>query len=68
MGDTFDIRVDGMGCQGCVTAVEKAIGAIDPKAQVGVDLKTGIVHIEGASLTRTQAAAAIVAAGYDLAA
>jgi len=38
-------QVSGMSCAHCVTAVQNAIQAVDPKAQVTVDLETGHVDV-----------------------
>jgi copper chaperone len=58
------MKVDGMTCQGCVTAVTKAIQRLDPGARVDVDLEHGRVHV----VTKAQSvevARALDAAGYE---
>jgi len=60
---TIELEVAGMSCGHCARAVERAITARDPAAQVTVDLAGGLVRIEG-TLTRAAAAEAIAAEGY----
>lgn len=67
MAENIVIKVDGMGCQGCVAAVEKATRAVSPEAKVAVDLATGLVTIAGSNAAREAFAAAIAKAGYDIA-
>ena len=38
-------QVAGMSCSHCVTTVQNAVQAVDPKAQVTVDLETGHVDV-----------------------
>jgi copper chaperone len=64
------IKVEGMGCQKCVTAVEGAIRRLDPGATVAVDLASGAVSVvvaDGETLpARAVLEAAIEDAGYDV--
>jgi len=58
------MQVEGMTCQGCVTAVTKAIRRLDPGASVDVDLDHGRVHV----MTQAQSvdvAQALNQAGYE---
>jgi copper chaperone len=58
------MQVEGMTCQGCVTAVTKAIRRLDPSASVDVDLDHGRVHV----MTQAQSvdvAQALNQAGYE---
>lgn len=55
--------VDGMTCGHCVRAITRAVQALDPAAQVAVDLDARSVDVQ-ADLPAEQVAAAIVAAGY----
>lgn len=59
-------QVQGMSCQHCVKAVERAIRALDADARVHVDLASGRVEIESA-LPREALAAAIREEGYTVA-
>ncbi len=38
-------QVEGMSCGHCVSAVQNAVQAVDPAAQVTVDLPTGHVDV-----------------------
>lgn len=63
----IELKVEGMACSGCVDSVTKAVTAIAPEAKVSIDLPTGKVKIEGAP-SRAVVEAAIIKAGYDVAA
>lgn len=56
-------KVDEMSCGHCEAAVKRAILAIDPMAQVTVDLASGRVEIESSG-PADPLIAAIEAAGY----
>ena len=57
--------VDGMTCGHCVRAITRAVQALDPAAQVAVDLDARTVDVQ-TGLPAEQVAAAIVAAGYSV--
>lgn len=59
--------VQGMSCGHCVKAVTKAVQALDPQAQVQVDLPSQQVEVESQQ-PREVIAAAIVDQGYTVAA
>ena len=61
------LKVDGMACSGCASAVENAVKKVAPEAGVSVDLAAGTVAITGAP-TRAIVEAAIIKAGYEVAA
>lgn len=56
-------QVQGMSCGHCVASVENAVWAVDPQAQVRVDLPAGRVEV-ASSQARDALTAAIQAAGY----
>lgn len=58
-------NVDGMNCAHCERAITRALRAIDPAAQVTVDLTGGTVAVEGA-ISAEQARAAIEDEGYTV--
>jgi copper chaperone len=58
------MQVEGMTCQGCVTAVTKAVQRLDPSATVDVDLDHGRVHIT-TNAQSLEVAQALNAAGYE---
>lgn len=66
MSDVIVINVDGMGCQSCVNAVQKAVNGVAPEAAVEVDLGAGQVQISNTTLPTGALKAAIEAAGYDI--
>jgi copper chaperone len=57
------LAVDGMTCGHCVRAITRAVQALDPAAQVAVDLDARSVDVQ-TDLPAEQVVAAIVAAGY----
>lgn len=58
-------HVDGMSCGHCEKAVRSAIQTLQADAVVNIDLASGKVRIEAASLSTPQILAAIEDAGYD---
>ena len=58
-------RVEGMSCAHCERAITQALRAIDPAAQVTVDVAGGTVAFEGA-INADQARAAIEDEGYTV--
>lgn len=60
-------QVKGMSCGHCVRAVTQAVQALDPQAQVTVDLPTGQVTVNS-KLSRAATAAAISEEGYEVSA
>ena len=59
----IELRVEGMTCGHCVSAVTRAVKAVDPEADVQVDLGTGRVHVTGRS-SADILGKAIAEAGY----
>lgn len=59
-------KVEGMTCGHCIDAVTRALRALDPSAQVQIDLGNGVVRAEGL-FSEEQAAQAIRAEGYSVA-
>lgn len=66
MGSAIEIKVDGMGCQKCVTSVEAAIKRVDPAARVEVDLAGKRVRVADTAAPQAKLEAAIEDAGYDV--
>lgn len=64
MHQTF--QVSGMRCGHCRASITDAIGAIDPRAQVVVNLETGEVTVTGSTLSPGQIAAAIEELGFGV--
>jgi copper chaperone len=44
---TTEIKVTGMSCQHCVSAVTRALGSVPGATGVQVDLATGLARVEG---------------------
>ncbi len=64
MNQTFDVQ--GMTCSHCERAVTQAIQAVDPQAQVKVNLGANRVEVQSDQL-REVLANAITAEGYQVA-
>jgi copper chaperone len=60
-------QVQGMSCGHCVSAVTQAVKAVDPQAEVQVDLATGKVEVQSEA-ARADLASAIQEEGYQVAA
>ena len=58
-------QVAGMSCGHCVAAIEEALQALDPAAQVQVELARGQVEVDSEQ-SREALAAAIADAGYTI--
>lgn len=59
----FRLNVEGMSCGHCVGAVTRAVHAVDPKAEVRVDLTARTVEAT-TNAGRDAVAEAITNAGY----
>lgn len=57
-------KVDDMTCGHCVSSITKAVQAMDPNAQVTVDLAAHRVQIDSTLADETQQRDAIREAGY----
>lgn len=66
MSEAIVIKVEGMGCQSCVSAVQKAVSAVAPQAQVSVDLGAGEVSVLHSPVPLSILKSAIEGAGYDV--
>lgn len=61
----YELKVEGMSCGHCVSAVTKSVQAVDAAAKVEVDLPTQKVLIDSsASLENIKAA--VIDAGYEV--
>jgi copper chaperone len=65
MNQVFDVQ--GMSCGHCERAVTQAVKAVDPAAQVKVDLGSGKVEVQSGQ-PREAIARAIAEEGYTVAA
>jgi copper chaperone len=57
-------RIEDMTCGHCASTITQAVKAVDPQAQVRVDLGSHLVQIEPATGTAAALQAAIDEAGY----
>lgn len=58
-------KVSGMSCGHCVRSITQAVQALDPAAEVQVELAEGEVRV-ASQQSPEQLAAAIRAAGYEV--
>ena len=42
----YELKVDGMTCGGCASAISKTLKALDPAAEVNVDLPSKKVQVK----------------------
>ena len=61
----LSLKVSGMTCGGCITAVTKTIQFQDPQARVEVDLASQMVSLD-TSLSAAQASQIITDAGFPV--
>jgi copper chaperone len=59
----IELRIEGMTCGHCVSAVTRAVKTVDPEANVQVDLGTGRVRVDSRS-SADALGKAIAEAGY----
>ncbi len=59
-------RVDGMECGGCSRSITAAIRAVEPAADVAVDLPAGTVRVTGAGDDDGPLVRAIEDAGFTV--
>jgi copper chaperone CopZ len=65
MAEKFELVVEGMGCEGCVAAVEKALRAVPGVRSVRVDLAAGRATVEQEGADPAALLRAVEKAGYD---
>ena len=56
-------QVENMSCGHCITTITRALKALDPAAEVAVDLAAGTVDVQG-RMAAAQAAAAMAGEDY----
>ena len=62
--ETIELKVDGMTCQNCARHVKEALLAVPDVTQVEVDLKAGLVRVQGRTLAADALRRAVTEAGY----
>ncbi len=65
--DTVTLKVPGMSCAHCETAVKTEVATVAGVDTVDVDLESKDVHVVGSGLDHADIVAAILEAGYDVA-
>lgn len=65
MTERIELVIEGMGCEGCVAAVEKALRAVPGVRTVAVDLEAGRAAVEHDGTDPTALVRAVEKAGYD---
>lgn len=64
---TSVLKVEGMSCDHCITAIKKTVGAIQGVENIDIDLKGGIVSVQhGDGINVEQLKEAVQGAGYDV--
>jgi copper chaperone len=64
--DTMTLKVPGMSCGHCESAVKQEVGRVAGVTGIDVDLTTKDVVVHGAGVDRAAVVAAIDEAGYDV--
>ncbi len=60
----IELKVSGMTCGHCETAVSKALKGIEGVQSVQVDLKNGTAKVEGQNVSPNALIAAVIDEGY----
>ena len=64
--ETVRLMIEGMGCDGCVAAVDEALRTVPGVRHVRVDLAAGSAEVEAeAPVAAAPLVAAVDRAGYD---
>ncbi len=65
MAEKLELEIEGMGCEGCVAAVDQALRAVPGVRIVTVDLKAGRATVEHDGVDAAALVRAVEKAGYD---
>jgi copper chaperone CopZ len=65
MDQKLELEIEGMGCEGCVAAVDKALRAVPGVRGVAVDLGAGRARVEHEGVDPAALVRAVEKAGYD---
>jgi copper chaperone len=60
----IEFEVSDMSCGHCVATITRALKAVDPQAEVDVDLSRHLVRVQGSDLGAQALSDAIREAGY----
>jgi len=64
--ERLELRVSGMHCTHCVTAIDDAVRSCPGVNDVTIDLKTGAVQVRGTEINEGQIVSAIDSLGYTV--
>ena len=64
--DHLELRVSGMHCSHCVTAIDSAVRACAGVSDVNADVKTGLVRVRGTDIDEGQVVSTIDTLGYSV--
>ena len=67
MGETMEYSVPAIHCAHCAMSIREEVSEVEGVDEVGVDLETKIVTVQGHDLDDASLRAAIVEAGYEAA-
>jgi copper chaperone CopZ len=65
MAEKLELEIEGMGCEGCVAAVDTALRAVPGVRTVAVDLAAGRATVEHEGVDPAALLRAVEKAGYD---
>jgi copper chaperone len=68
MNETHEYTVQGMTCSHCVVSVREEVSEVAGVTAVAIDLDTGRLTISGENVDDEAVRAAVVEAGYEVAA
>jgi copper chaperone len=62
----IELQVNGMSCQHCVQAIEKALGELGASGRVNLEHRSVVVEYDESRLSLEQVKSAIEDQGYDV--
>jgi copper chaperone CopZ len=65
-GNTIELTVTGMRCNGCVESVTRAINECEGVEETSVDLAAGRARVRGSGFDRSSLAEAVRSLGFEV--
>ena len=65
-GQTIDLKVSGMRCNGCVQSVQRALSEISGVSQAEVILDEGRARVHGVDVSADELVAAVTSLGFNV--